>query len=382
VSSANLDRSSRFLGLDGLRGLCAIGVVIFHHKHFAFTRPHVFDESGLPFKPLLDPLYTHGLLLVEVFFILSGFIFYRLYAARLKPKATSPLSSRAFWVARIARLYPLYLITLVSAAAILSLTSGIIGQRFVYEEDGLLVFAQSLLMIQQWQPSAVHSFNGPNWSLSVEILLYGLFFMSARLGLSSPLALLGLIIAALLIQLVLGRPWFDLMRGPPAFFLGGLIASLSLSTHFMKALIQNQGSLMLGLGLGLLICLIALYWPSLINRSMLAPIAKEPGFIYGLIPLIILLSLIEGGLIQRALIPFQKLGDLSYSLYLWHFPWQCVLYVAITQIWPENSHMILMSPLFLAFVIGLNLIWASLSLERLEKPMQKWILNEFNPIDP
>jgi peptidoglycan/LPS O-acetylase OafA/YrhL len=271
---------------------------------------------------------------------------------------------------------------LVSAAAILSLTSGIIGQRFVYEEDSLLVLAQSLLMIQQWQPSAVHSFNGPNWSLSVEILLYGLFFMSARLSLSSPLALLGLLITALVLQSILGRPWFDLMRGPPAFFLGGLIASLSLSPHFMRALIQNQGPLLLGLGLGLSICLIALYWPSLINRSMLAPIAKEPGFIYGLIPLIILLSLIEGGLIQRALMPFQRLGDLSYSLYLWHFPWQCVLYVAITQIWPENSHMILMSPLFLAFVIGLNLVWASLSLKRLEKPMQKWILNRFNPNNP
>jgi peptidoglycan/LPS O-acetylase OafA/YrhL len=122
-------------------------VVIFHHKHFAFTRPHVFDESGLPLKPLLDPLYTHGLLLVEVFFILSGFIFYRIYAARLKAKAPSPLSGRAFWVARLARLYPLYLITLVSAAAILSLTSGIIGQRFVYEEDGLLVLAQSLFWV-------------------------------------------------------------------------------------------------------------------------------------------------------------------------------------------------------------------------------------------
>jgi len=379
VSNANLDATSRLSGLDGLRGLCALGVIIFHHKHFAFLSPNRFNEAALPLKTLFDPLYHHGLVLVEVFFILSGFIFHRLYAARLQPHSASPIAARHFWAARFARLYPLYFLTLMVAAILLITSSHLVGQRFVYAEDGLPAFIQSLFMVQQWQPHAVHSFNGPNWSLSVEIGLYALFFLSGRLGLNSPLAQLGLCLWAMAIQSALGAAWFDLARGPPAFFLGGFLASLSLRPAFMTALIQYQKPLIACLLLGILLGITALYAPQLTRQSIMASLATRTGFLYGLIPLMIWLSLIPNGAIHRSLSHFQKLGDISYSLYLWHFPIQCLLYISIRQVWTESYFEKLMSPLFLGLVIGLNLIWAQMSLERIEKPMQKWILKKLTP---
>ena len=54
-------------------------------------------------------------LLESAFFILSGFIIAYNYEEKLLEKITT---KRTFWVARIARIYPLHLLTLLIAACI------------------------------------------------------------------------------------------------------------------------------------------------------------------------------------------------------------------------------------------------------------------------
>lgn len=59
--------AKRYLGLDGLRGVCALTVLLYHCKNFFYTGP------ALP----------HGFLAVDVFFILSGFVIALVYEEKL-----------------------------------------------------------------------------------------------------------------------------------------------------------------------------------------------------------------------------------------------------------------------------------------------------------
>jgi len=77
-----------FYLLDGLRGVAAIAVMVYH--------------AAALFVPVRLP---GSYLAVDLFFMLSGFVLTHAYADRL----AEGLSWRAFLVARLVRLYPLYI---------------------------------------------------------------------------------------------------------------------------------------------------------------------------------------------------------------------------------------------------------------------------------
>src|SRR5579863_8646602 len=80
--------TSRFHSLDGLRGICALSVVLFHAADLF--------HSG--------PLLAHGFLAVDMFFLLSGFVIALNYEAELK----EGLRLTDFLGARARRLLPVY----------------------------------------------------------------------------------------------------------------------------------------------------------------------------------------------------------------------------------------------------------------------------------
>ena len=96
-------------------------------------------------------------LLESAFFILSGFIIAYNYEEKLLEKITT---KRTFWVARIACIYPLHLLTLLIAACI--------GGYVQYNDttDWIKHFAASTFLLQPFFPSADYffSFNSPSWS--------------------------------------------------------------------------------------------------------------------------------------------------------------------------------------------------------------------------
>src|ERR1700688_4608025 len=80
--------------LTGIRTLLAIFIILFH-----FTPPHL---------GLLYPFIDNGYVFVGVFFLISGYVLTYNYADRGRS-----LSKREFWLARISRLYPVYLFVLL-----------------------------------------------------------------------------------------------------------------------------------------------------------------------------------------------------------------------------------------------------------------------------
>jgi len=80
--------AKRFLGLDGLRGVCAL-TVLFYHCNYLF--------GGGTFFP-------HGYLAVDVFFVLSGFVISLTYEDKLRRGC----GTRRFLLNRARRLFPTY----------------------------------------------------------------------------------------------------------------------------------------------------------------------------------------------------------------------------------------------------------------------------------
>ena len=103
------DPIERFHGLDALRGVAAVGVVFWHWQHFFAGSAETYDPARAPLAGLLAVFYRHGWLAVDLFFCLSGFIFFRLYSGRV---ARGELAPARFALLRFSRLYPLQLLTL------------------------------------------------------------------------------------------------------------------------------------------------------------------------------------------------------------------------------------------------------------------------------
>ena len=160
--------------VDALRGLAALLVALFYHNFYLggqaiYTGPL---DSLQPFHWL----YAWGWTLVDLFFVISGFIFAHVYLTddgSLKPNVTV----RDFAVARFARLYPLHFVTLL-ICALLVVSSRVWGAAD-YPESSVPVFLENLFFFQ-----VLHGgFNSASWSLSVEAVCYALFILLARANL-------------------------------------------------------------------------------------------------------------------------------------------------------------------------------------------------------
>jgi peptidoglycan/LPS O-acetylase OafA/YrhL len=140
---------NRLAWLDVLRGLAALAVVF---NHFGY-----FVPAGL--KNPVNHWVNPGDYGVFVFFIISGYI----VPASLERKG----SVRTFWVSRIFRLYPLYLLAVAIALALYSLHVG--GLRGEGADPETSILSQMLMM-----SNVLAGENLPNvvWSLSYEMIFY------------------------------------------------------------------------------------------------------------------------------------------------------------------------------------------------------------------
>ena len=144
----------RYETLDGLRGVAAVAVLLYH----------IGGWSGRPW------LATHGYLAVDFFFCLSGFVLAHAYGRR-------DIGWLGFMRERLIRLWPLIAVTMLAGATV------IIQHR--ERVPGWLVLG--LLMIPRlWTRddgfSPIFPLNPPAWSLFFELLVGAAWFPLRRLG--------------------------------------------------------------------------------------------------------------------------------------------------------------------------------------------------------
>jgi len=172
---------------DCWRFVAAMLVMSYHYLYFA---PGDDAISGTA--------YLHRLLpLLDMFFMISGF----LIASRYASSVSTPAEYARFLRRRIARVYPLHLLTLAFFVAVAwAGAAGLVTLRDPVRWDfSALPF--HILAVHAWGTTEALGFNYPSWSVSAEIFCYILFpvvmVIFRRAGLRGLLALLAVWVAAL-----------------------------------------------------------------------------------------------------------------------------------------------------------------------------------------
>ena len=140
--------------LTGIRFLAAMYIVFYHSKLSGFLTTHGLTPAG--------NIIANGQLAVLLFFVLSGFILSYTYEGQIERWP----QKRRFWEARVARIWPLYLFSLLCSSLANHTTP-----RLSYA-------VATLFMVQAWSPTNVGmaaSWNFVCWTLSTEVLFYLIF---------------------------------------------------------------------------------------------------------------------------------------------------------------------------------------------------------------
>ena len=156
--------------LTGLRIVAALWVVLFHF------RPMLGDVSP-DFRDALAPVLNCGAQGVDLFFILSGFVLTWNYLDRMGRSWSTRATLHFLWL-RLARVWPVYLVTLHLAAlwVIFTLHVGHVPSPDAGQLTAIS-YVRQILLVQLWFVPFFDdsSWDGPAWSISAEWLAYLLF---------------------------------------------------------------------------------------------------------------------------------------------------------------------------------------------------------------
>lgn len=364
----------RFHTLDVARGLAALAVVFWHWQNFFLVGGQVapdFDPTIQPLYSWLRPLYLAGNTAVDLFFALSGFVFFWLYSRRVEQARISGLR---FFVLRLSRLYPLHVATLVFVAVGQALYWSRTNMPFVYPHNDWTHFLLHLPLLSSVGLEQGHGFNAPVWSVSVEAVLYCLFFLFCRNVGVRPLWMLG---ASLFGFVVLTRLYMPIGRGVGSFFAGGCVFLAYEWILRQRSARRWFHAVVAAAALAWFSTLGLLYAGVEPEHSKLLAMLRWKGPVMILFPLTLLALALAETWHPRMGLRWSWLGDISYSSYLLHFPLQLVCAGLMLVLGVGTS--IYTSPWTLISFLAVLLVLSHQSFKRFEKPAQEAIRRRFEP---
>lgn len=155
-------KSDKILPLESLRGLAALSVVIYH--------------AGGSSALVANAFFQHAYLMVDFFFVLSGYVIALNYFDRITGfAALVAFQKKRFW-----RLYPLHLATLLAFLAIelakylFERQTGIVANNPAFSINDVGAFVANLFLAHGFV-LPVPTFNIPSWSISAEFWTYLIF---------------------------------------------------------------------------------------------------------------------------------------------------------------------------------------------------------------
>ena len=352
--------TARLDALTSIRFFAALHVVFYHARCTAW--------ASLPAP--LERLRDHGDSAVALFYVLSGFILTYTYQGD-RGRVEHP---KAFWLARVARVWPLYFLGWAICVVQRLQAGGTIRHN-------LQGFFASALALQAWTPRTLFGWNTPGWSISVEAFFYLCFPLVLPLFGRERRAsrLLALAVGCWLVGLAglaFGRsmawdwrlagfdPWPRVVSYNPLFrfpeFLVGIAAG-RLHAVLPRLSWQKADALVLA-GAGISLGVTAL-WPDL-PRDLLH------NSLFSLAFAAIVLGLAQGGWVARWLqAPWLvRLGEASFALYVLQEPVMNAWFR-----WLGEPHDQLHSPWVFGGQLALLIVTSLVAWKGIEGPAQRLI---------
>lgn len=355
-------KKSQFLTLEGLRGIAAM-VVVWYHIFEAYDCKYVY----------------HGFLSVDFFFVLSGFVMAYAYDDRW-----GSISVKEFLLKRVLRLQPMLILGSILGASLFYVQ---IYEPWKTAQIGWGSLTISTLMNMFLIPSLptqeirgigeMYPLNGPSWSLFFEYIAYVLYgfllrkFSTKWLKIWVGAMALGISIFAVFGGLGLGVGW----TLEPMQFLGGSLRVLfSFSAGLLLFRLFEPKKIKLPFILGALLLILIGLTPSLsTENSLLGNTFFELLCVLFLFPTLVYAS-------ANAEVKFEKLtkickflGNISYPLYLVHYPF---IYWYYGWVKDENLPFSETYPWALALFFG-SILLAYLAFRFFDKPLRDFLQTKF-----
>lgn len=358
--------------LDGLRGVAAITVVIFH----------VFEifSNGDHTKQIIN----HGYLAVDFFFMLSGFVISYAYDNRW-----DKMTLKDFFIRRLVRLQPMIIIGSLIGAVLFyfqhspDLGWGGIAETPVWKVIVVMVIGMTVLPvgksldIRGW--GEMHPLNGPSWSLFYEYIANIVYAVVLRRLSKIILIVLMIIAAGFTIHLAFTNPNGDMIGGwsiddatqlKIGFtrltfpFLAGIVLAKVSKLKFTKRAFLTTSLILVAL----------LAFPRLGGTEAHWQNAFYECFVLMIMfPFVIWLG--AGGKVfgEKANRFCKFLGDISYPLYITHYPIVYVFYA-----WVVNNKIPLENSWLQGFVtVIISIAFAYVSMKFYDIPVRQWLTNKF-----
>jgi peptidoglycan/LPS O-acetylase OafA/YrhL len=346
-------KPQQLCNVDLLRGLAAVLILIWHYQHFYFPEAGIrlsgWAANRQPLFVTLKWAYLYGWWAVQFFWILSGFIFFHVYGQQ------RDVSIREFFCNRFSRLYPCHFLTLCLVAILQVISLFLCGHFQIYPKNDLYHFFLNLFFASHWGFQKGFSFNAPIWSISVEVVVYALFFVYLKITKVNFISGAAWFIASLFLYKIKSTP---ILECAAFFSLGGAVQQAS---EFVR---QRWGAL-----INLVMAVVVV-----VGTFAFLTLAKLPPRIVAqwiLFPAIIwLASALDRMNISSGCLG-TTLGHLTYASYLIHIPIQIVTIIILDSF--IGSRSAVDSPeFFIGFiVIVLSLAW--LVYKYIERPAQFYL---------
>ncbi len=351
--------------LTGIRTIFALTIIAFH-----FSNAAMFG--------IFAPMVNNAFIFVGCFFLLSGFILAYNYGDR-----GPSLSKREFWLARFARLYPVYLLALLISYQMLLAEWHY--QTHLHFVEGVIL---TPLLLQGFSPLLATFWNTVAWTLSSEVMLYIAFPWIVGLRWPrSPRKLAGLVVAFWALGMVLPalymllQPdgfahvnrytpgiWLRTLKFTPIPYAPTFLAGMALGLLQDRATISSRVRLWLS-GVMLVVLAAVFCW----GIDALPYPMLHVGLLTPLFALLII-GLSGNHWIARifAFRPILIVGEATYCLYLLHFNgWILIHKYSL----PARLHVAALDPwisyaVLVAFSVA-AFYWV-------EIPGRRWILNRWS----
>lgn len=295
----------RFEVLDSWRGICALLVSLLHMQ--------VLSNFGtLSF-------FKNSFLLVDFFFVLSGFVI----AANYEERLASGFGLGKFMLLRFGRLYPLYFVMLISFVGFELLqvalpAFGAMGNAapFSPPRQSIDTIVTSLFLLQTFHIYDFLTWNTPGWSIATEFwtyLLFGLvvvFFPRLRSILFVAAIFVGTVFLSFVSPHGMNTTYDYGMIRCIVGFSAGVLSHWMWQNRLTKIRIERRVASVIELvTLGVATAFIT--YLGLSTYAVLAPL---------IFAVAVLVFAKEAGFISQILHHsfFQMLGTLSYSIYMVH----------------------------------------------------------------